>query len=137
MTALLQLSCNVGIKAVLYDKFFILHPLPAGCIQCLLWIQMEINHIHNHLHMSLGLHIAAHDAEWTNCFSIPCKKSGNDGMVGTLSGNKSIDMITIQREIMSAVLKGDSCVLYYNPTAKAHIIALNEGYHISFAVCCT
>ena len=55
-----QSPCDVVVKAAFHGDRSIPHPLPAGRVQGLLGIHVEVDHIHDDLYMSLGLHIAAH-----------------------------------------------------------------------------
>ena len=65
-----QLLGDLIGEAVLHLEGLALDPLPAGSIQRLLGIEMEVHQVHHHLHMALGLHIAAHHAEGAHRFAV-------------------------------------------------------------------
>ena len=58
----LKLANDVVGSFLLHFDFLTTDPLPAWRIKRLLRVQVPINHIHNHLNMSLGLHPSAHNS---------------------------------------------------------------------------
>src|SRR4051812_27509565 len=65
-------------------------PLPAGGVEALLGVHGVVYRVDDHLHVALGLHVTAHDAEGPDGLALPCEESGDDGVVGALAGLEGV-----------------------------------------------
>ena len=67
-------------------------PLPARGVEGGLGVEAEVHQVHHHLHVSLGLHIAAHDPKGPKGLVSLADKARNDGVEGvqTLAGQSPI-----------------------------------------------
>ena len=86
MASALKLPYRFAVKARLYLDLFLAYPLPARRIQGLLRVHVVIQRIHDDLHMTLGLHEAAHHAEGAYRPPLARQKSRDDGMIALFAG---------------------------------------------------
>ena len=68
----------------------------------------------HHLHMTLMLHMATHDAEGKSGGTRLGNEPGNDGMKGTFSRRDAVRVIRIQRETKTSILHRDARIGYDN-----------------------
>ena len=125
---------DIVVKTALHRNCSVSHPLPARRVQSLLGIHVEVDHVHDNLHMALGLHVAAHDAERSDRPVVLHQKARDDRVVGALAGHQAIDVVRIQREIRASVLQCDAGSVNHDPGSESHIVGLNVGHHIAFPV---
>src|SRR5579875_1042182 len=86
--------------------------------------------------MPLRLHKTAHDPKRANRLATPRQKGRNDGMVWTLARGERVGMTGIQAEVVPTILQRHARAWHDDSRAKAHIVALNEGHHVTLAVRC-
>jgi hypothetical protein len=65
----------------------------------------EVDGIHEHLHMSLGLHESAHDAEGAYRLSVFCQEARDDGVVRALARCQDIRMAGIKGKTVPTVVQ--------------------------------
>lgn len=98
-------------------------------IQRGLRIILERQHVEQDLHVSLRLHVSAHDA--VHGVQIPVTgvgdKSRDDGMIWSLPWREDVGVIFDEGEIRAAVLKGETTSFGDDAGAEAGVIAVDEG----------
>ena len=90
----------------------------------------------SHLHVSLRLHEAPHDAKTGHQFpTLPaCGHPGDDGVIGPLAGGQDIRMIGVQGEIRPPVLQREATPSRDEPSAESHVVAVDEGASVALGV---
>ena len=78
--------------------------LNAGLLSRLLNGHLEIDQVHQYLHMPLRLHISPHDSECAPGCTVLGHKSGDYGMEGALVRFQRIPMFGVKAETASAIL---------------------------------
>ena len=89
----------------------------------------EINNIDQHLHMALGLHAAAHQAEAHDRLAVFHHEGGDDGVEGPLARRVNIGVALVEREQGAAILENKAQPVGHQPRAHAAIIGLDQGDH--------
>ena len=134
MAQALELAGHLHAEPGLHGDGIVPHPLPAGGVQGLLGVQVEVHVVHDHLDVALGLHVAAHDAEGTHGLAVLHQEAGNDGVVAALAGLEGVGVLLIQGEVVATVLEGDAGTAHHHAGAEAHVVGLNEGDHVALPV---
>jgi len=78
--------------------------LPSWCIASGLRILMMVDHAKQGLHMTLRLHIAAHDAEAHLRRAVSGEKCGDDGVEGAFARGHHIGVIGFETKTASTIL---------------------------------
>ena len=63
-----------------------------------------VKQTHHHLHVSLGLHVAPHDAETKHRSAVPGDEARDDGVVGALARRYAVGMVRVQAKTRAPVL---------------------------------
>jgi len=98
-------------------------------------MKMEVDRVHHDLHMTPGLHEAAHHAERSYRLAAASEKTGDDRMIRLFPRLQAVGVIRVEREVGAAVLQRDARSRHDKAGAESHVVALDERYHIAFAVC--
>ena len=105
MSSSLELPHDMVRRILLNLNLLPADPLPARRVERLLRVQTPVNHIHDELHVGLRLHIAAHNPEGTQGFTVLGEETRNNGVIRTLHAGKPIRVLGIKPEIEAAVIK--------------------------------
>ena len=97
---------------------------------------MEVDHIGQHLHMALGLHKAAHDAEGAHGLSVLGEEAGDDGVVRLFAGSHTVFHGLVHGEVIAPVVEDDACARKDGSGAKAAVDGLYVADHVAVAVGC-
>ena len=92
----LELPGHLHGKPGLHSDSIVPHPLPARGIESLLGVQVEVHVVHDHLDVTLGLHIAPHDSEGAYRPAVLEKEAGNDGVIAPLAGLEGIGVLGVE-----------------------------------------
>ena len=84
--------------------------------------------------MTLGLHIAAHDAERAKGFSLFHEETRDNGVVRLFTRYEDIGRLLIKTEGTCTIVKGNAIPRNDDSAAKATEVALNKGHHITFPI---
>src|SRR5262245_32286435 len=106
----------------------------SWCIAGGLHVHAEVDHVDEHLHVALGLHIASHYSEAKPGLAVLGHHRGDDRMERALVWLQTIQMILFERKECPAVLEGKSHIARYVLGAKSDVIALNERATVSILV---
>ena len=101
-------------------------PLPARGVERCLRIQAKVDRVHDHLHMALRLHEAAHHAKRPNRRPVLGQKAGDDGVIGPFAGRQTVGVGGIEREIVATVVQADAGAGHHQTGTKAHVVALDQ-----------
>ena len=116
MTLLMQLAPDIGIDPKLQcdttttvhlDSGWLrrAHMSKTGSVSGRLDVHAKVDDIAKDLHLSLGLHRAAHNPETKPRVTVPRDKRGDDGMKRPLVGLEPVGMFLIQRKERTSVLQ--------------------------------
>ena len=95
---------------------------------------MVIDGVHEDLHLALGLHEPAHDAEGPDGLPILRQEAGNDRMIRFLARADAVVAVSVHAEIAAPVVQGDAPAGNDDARSEAVEVALNIRYHIAFFV---
>ncbi len=115
--------------AVLEGERTALLDAPPGCVRRGLRVDAVIDHPGEHLHMTLRLHRAAHDAERQLDGSVPLGEPRDDRVERPLAPRHDVGMLGPRGEPGAAVLQRDAGVGDDDPRAEAVVVGLDEGHH--------
>ena len=99
-----------------------------------LHVHPEVDDIHQHLHMPLRLHCAAHQAEAHKRFTILHDKRGDDGVKRSLARGIDIGMALIQRKKLAPVLQHKTEAVGHKPRTHAAVVRLNQRHHHAVSI---
>ena len=99
-----------------------------------LHVHPEVDDIHQHLHMPLRLHRAAHQAEAHKWLSILHDKRGDDGVKRSLARGIDIGMTLIQRKKLAPVLQHKTEAIGNKSRTHAAIVRLNQRHHHAVSI---
>src|SRR5690606_836822 len=85
---------------------------PARSIAGSLWLLAIGQHTHQRLHVTLRLHVAAHDAKAHLRLTIPGQKARNDSVEWSLAGRDAIDVTRAGVEAVTSILQADTGARY-------------------------
>ena len=102
---------------------------PARRVAGGLGVLFVIQHAHQGLGVSLGLHVPAHDAETHHRFSVAREEGRDDGVEGSLARAHQVVAGLVQREAVASVLQAQAVARHDHARTKAHVIALDEADH--------
>ena len=97
-------------------------PFPAGRVAGRLRLLAVVQHAHQGLQLSLGLHVASHDAEAHHRRAVAHQKARDDGVEGPLAAGHHIGMLGVQAETVAAVLQADAGARHDHARAEAHVM---------------
>src|SRR6202044_1530774 len=97
-------------------------------------IEAVVDAIHDDLRLSLGLHVAAHDAEGKPGYAVSGGESRNDGLEGALAGGVDVGVAVLEGEELAAILKHETEAVCDEARAHASEVRLNLGDHEAVAV---
>ena len=100
-------------------------PIPAGSIERRLRILMIFYHFKRHLQMPLRLHECTHNAERSYRLAVFGDESGDNGVIGALSGCDAVAAALIEVKARSTVVNGDTRIRDNDARAEAVEIRLN------------
>ena len=95
---------------------------------------MEINHVHDHLQVSLRLHPAAHDAHGRNRLVTLGDEGRDDRVIRAFAAFVSIGMLFIEAEVLSTVIERNTGARNYDTGAEAAEVTLNHAHHVAFGI---
>eukprot|EP00052_Salpingoeca_macrocollata_P028134 m.270355 g.270355 ORF g.270355 m.270355 type:complete len:370 (+) comp22830_c2_seq2:314-1423(+) len=96
-------------------------------IQCFLRIHAVINHVAQHLNVSLWLHESTHDAVACKQLAAFGDQARDDSVVRPLVRCQHIGVVFFQREVVSAVLQRKAATLRHKSGPKAHVVRVDEA----------
>ena len=95
---------------------------------------MVIDGVHEDLHLSLGLHEAAHDAKGAYGLPVLGQEAGDNRMVRFLARADAVVAAAVHAEIAAPVAQGDAPSRNDDARAEAVEVALDIRDHIAFRV---
>src|SRR4051794_13193698 len=94
-----------GVGVRLYLHLTSARPLPPGRVEALLRVHAVVHRVYDHLHMTLGLHEAAHHTEGPHCHPTTCQEGRDNRVVWTLVWFDSVGVGGVHAEAVPTVLQ--------------------------------
>ena len=98
---------------------------------------MEIDHVHQCLYMSLGLHERARHAKSPHSLFVLGQEARNDGVIRPFSRCQIVGAGLIKAEIAATILEIDARSRNHDTGTKILVVALDQAHHRAFLVRCT
>src|SRR5258708_15120525 len=108
MAAIAQTLDNIRRNGGFEKHFAALADFPARRVGSRLRILAVVENTHDHLQMTLRLHVPSHHAEAHHRLTFSRKECRNNGVEGTLSCADQIGMARLQGETCAAILQADA-----------------------------
>src|SRR5258705_11604064 len=102
-----------------------LEDFPAWPIRGSLRILSVVRDSHHDLHMTLGLHVGAHDAEAHQRLTVLRDECGNDGVKRALAGTHLVRMTRLQAEAEAPVMKTDTRIGHDHTGSESVVVRLD------------
>ena len=106
----------------------------SGGVAGLLHVHAEIDDVHQHLHVSLRLHVSAHQPEAQPRFPVLGDEGGDDGVEGSFVGFESIEVSVVQGEELASILQAESDLAGDDLRSEPVVVALDEAAAIAVLV---
>jgi hypothetical protein len=108
--------------------------LPARGVAGVLNAHAEVDQIAQDLHLALGLHCAAHDAERQPRLAVAGDEARDDGVHRAFAGRVAVGVVVFETEHGAAILQHESQAVGHETRSHREIVGLNEGDHHAVAI---
>lgn len=99
---------------VVFDVDFVFFFLfLVWCIQCGLWVEVEVDGVYYYLYVVLWLYEVVYYVEGVDCLVIVCYEVGDDGVIWMFVWCQYIGMFGFQCEIVVVIVECNVGVWYY------------------------
>ena len=109
-------------------------PAEARRVQRGLGVVPLVEQVDEHLHVRLGLHVTAHDAERAQGLAVPRQEPGNDGVVRVLARRDDVGVALGKGEARAAVLQADARARHEHAGPEALVEALDHGDAVALSI---